>query len=208
MADKLSITPQVVRVALAGIRDQIWQPLYDSQDFGDGDSMLGTFSFFSAPGGKSAAQTNLSQSAQLSSAVSMLVRGHAMRSQLADDADSIGTGTADGELLCLMMQYSAVQWVLTEKNFLKAPGEYVSGRIKVRGAEDFFQHMGAELCVPLMYDANVVEPIEALQQFRVDWTVFEPDCTAEATRLTDGLTTLDFLRVFYYMLGYRRRPAQ
>lgn len=203
-------------VSLPGgqLRDEIRNPLYDSDDLLAGQSPVGTTRFFSSivnPDGspKSFSQTNLVQANSLPTATSFRCQGYAIDAQSYYEANRF--------VLPIVQDHSSIQLQVGEKVYATLPWVYLGGRLDVNQAiaisaqvaptvaERNYQKYGQSAVAPVVLTGKHVIDILPVQQFTGTW-VCDGLTAAEVTAATPAAAT--FIRFYFGMKGLLRRAVQ
>lgn len=198
----------IVRLPGGSLRDEIREPLFDTLDINNGDTIEGTREFFTSVQGKSTVLTNLTQNSQLPTAVSFRVQG------LAIDVQNFRLAN----FLCvpLILEHSGIQLKVGEKTYWNGPMRFVGGRIRsdVAGTMSdtavatsglvYQQHGDASVATVALRGKHVVD-INPLQNFSVSWLIAGMTAgeIAEAEPAADTK-----LRYVCSLKGLKRRPVQ
>lgn len=201
-------------VSLPGgqLRDEIRNPLYDSDDLLAGQSPVGTTFFFASttnPDGspKDLSQTNLTQASALPTATSFRCQGYAVDAQSYYEANRF--------CLPIIQDHSSIQLNVGEKQYAQLPWVYLGGRLDVNQAisttvaastaERNYQKFGQSAVAPVVLTGKHVIDILPIQQFKAIWTC-QNLTGAEVTAATPAAAT--FIRFYFAMKGLLRRAVQ
>jgi hypothetical protein len=203
-------------VSLPGgqLRDEIRNPLYDSDDLLAGQSPVGTTVFFSsivnADGSpKDLSQTDLTQANSLPTATSFRCQGYAIDAQSYYEANRF--------VLPTIQDHSSIALQVGEKVYAKLAWVYLGGRleanqaISISGAaapttvERNYQKYGQSAVAPTVLTGKHVIDILPIQQFMATWVCGGLTPT-EITNATPAAGT--FVRFYFAMKGLLRRAVQ
>jgi hypothetical protein len=201
-------------VSLPGgqLRDEIRNPLYDSDDQLPGQSPVGITRFFSSitnPDGspKGLEQSNLVQANSLPTATSFRCQGYSMDCQSYYEANR--------QLLPIVQDHSSIQLQVGEKVYATLAWVYLGGRIEVNQAisttvaatteERQYQKFGQSAVAPVVLTGKHVIDILPIQQFSAIWNC-QGLTPAEVLLATPAAAT--FLRYYFAMKGLLRRAVQ
>lgn len=206
-------------VSLPGgqLRDEIRNPLYDSDDLLAGESPVGQVTFFSSivnPNGspKTLDQTNLVQANSLPTATSYRCQGYAI--------DAMSYYEANRFCLPIIQDHSSIQLTVGEKQYAQLPWVYLGGRLEANQAvsrsggtgeavgvvvERNIQKFGQSAVAPVVLTGKHVIDILPIQQFRATW-VCQGLTGAEITAATPAAVTQ--IRFYFSMKGLLRRAVQ
>jgi hypothetical protein len=201
-------------VSLPGgqLRDEIRNPLYDSDDLLAGQSPVGITRFFSSitnPDGspKGLEQSNLTQANSLPTATSFRCQGYAIDAQSYYEANRF--------CLPIIQDHSSIQLQVGEKVYATLAWVYLGGRLDVNQAistteaastaERNYQKYGQSAVAPVVLTGKHVIDILPVQQFTATWNC--QGLTAnEVTLATPAAST--FIRFYFAMKGLLRRAVQ
>lgn len=203
-------------VSLPGgqLRDEIRNPLYDSDDLLAGQSPVGITRFFSSvntPDGspKGFEQTNLTQANSLPTATSFRCQGYAVDAQSYFEANRFA--------LPIIQDHSSIQLQVGEKVYATLAWVYLGGRLEVNQAigisgataattvERQFQKYGQSAVAPVVLTGKHVIDILPIQQFSGTWNCQGLSAT-EITQATPAANTQ--IRFYFAMKGLLRRAVQ
>jgi hypothetical protein len=201
-------------VSLPGgqLRDEIRNPLFDSDDLLAGQSPVGTTRFFSSitnPDGspKSLSQSNLTQANSLPTATSYRCQGYAIDAQSYYDANRL--------VLPIIQDHSSIQLQVGEKVYATLAWVYIGGRLEVNQAvsttvaastvERNYLKYGQSAVAPVVLTGKHVIDILPVQQFTATW-VCDGLTAAEVLAATPAAAT--FIRFYFAMKGLLRRAVQ
>lgn len=190
----------IIKLPGGSLRDEIREPLYDTLDINNSDTIQAVRSFFANVQGKSKTLSNLRQNSALETAVSFRIQGLAIDAQNFEDANS--------SALPIIMEHSSAALRVGEKVYWEGPMRFAAGRLftDVAGgtAKVYQQHGAAAVAAVILQGRHVVD-INPLQSFQVDWNI-------------DGMTAADLvlaepapatkLRYVCSLKGLKRRPVQ
>lgn len=196
----------IIRLPNMELRDEIRQPLYDTQDLdGAASSLAGIRYFFQDVTGKTKTETNMTQNGQLGAATSFRVQG------LAIDAHNVLL--ANQQLLPVFLENSFIQLNIGEKNYWQSPARYVAGRMyedatsgtTVAGGV-LLQQFGWAAVAPVVFGARHVVDINPLQPFSV---LLQTDAlSTEEQTAVGAIATGRKIRLVMSLKGLQRRPVQ
>ena len=203
-------------VSLPGgqLRDEIRNPLFDSDDLLAGQSPVGITRFFSSvvnPDGspKGLEQTNLTQANSLPTATSYRCQGYAIDAQSYFEANRF--------CLPIIQDHSSIQLNVGEKQYAQFAWVYLGGRLEVNQAialSDFavpttaernYQKYGQSAVAPVVLTGKHVIDILPIQQFSAVWNC-QGLTAAEITQSTPAAATQ--IRFYFAMKGLLRRAVQ
>jgi hypothetical protein len=189
------------------LRDEIRNPVYDSEIIGAGISPIGVRRFFSAVQGKARYLTNLRQNNLLETAVSYRVQGMSVDCQNFNDANRAA--------LPLIVEHSSISVRVGEKVYYEAPWTMLSGRLEQNGAVSttvvaatearLYQKFGQSAVAPVVLTGKHVIDILPLQSFAAQWDC-EGMTAAEILASTPAAGTK--LQFYFSFKGLLRRPVQ
>lgn len=190
-----------VKLTSGELRDEISQPLFDVIDIVAAESPQANRSFFTNVQGKSKAETNLRQNAQLEGYVSYRILSMVL------DSQTVYQGLRAA--LPLIQEHSSLVLRVGEKEYYEGQGTHWTGR--TRQEESTFDvnvaysHYGKEAVNAIVLGARHYVDIPPLQSFRVDWQVLGMSAAeiALATPAADQK-----LRFICSLKGIQRRPVQ
>lgn len=201
-------------VSLPGgqLRDEIRNPLYDSDDLLAGQSPVGITKFFSSitnPDGspKGLEQTNLTQANSLPTATSFRCQGYAV------DAQSYYP--ANLNCLPIIQDHSSIQFQVGEKVYATLAWVYLGGRLEVNQATAttvaattnnlVYQKYGQSAVAPVVLTGKHVIDILPIQQFTATWNC-QNLTAAEIAASTPAAATQ--IRFYFAIKGLLRRAVQ
>lgn len=203
-------------VSLPGgqLRDEIRNPLYDSDDLLAGQSPIGLTRFFSSiinPDGspKGLEQSNLTQANSLPTATSFRCQGYAI------DAQSFAE--ANRQILPLIQDHSSIQLQVGEKVYATLAWVYLGGRLDVNQAiavsgaagptvvERQYQKFGQSAVAPVVLTGKHVIDILPVQLFNATWNC-QGMTAPEVTSATPAAGTK--IRFYFALKGLLRRAVQ
>lgn len=196
------------------LRDEIRNPLYDSEDLLAAESPIGVSRFYSsivnADGTpKGLEQTNLVQANSLPTATSFRVQGFAIDAQSFYEANR--------NCLPLIQDHSSIQLQVGEKVYATLAWCYLGGRLDVQQAiaisgataattvERQYQKFGQSAVAPVVLTGKHVIDILPIQQFTAIWNC-QGMTNAEVTASTPAANTK--IRFYFAMKGLLRRAVQ
>lgn len=206
-------------VSLPGgqLRDEIRNPLYDSDDLLASQSPVGIVRFFSSitnPDGspKGLEQSNLVQANSLPTATSFRCQGYAVDAQSYFEANRL--------CLPIIQDHSSIQLQVGEKVYATLAWVYLGGRLDVNQAisrssgtaetagvtvERQYQKYGQSAVAPVVLTGKHVIDILPVQQFTATWNC-QGLTTTEVTQATPAASTQ--IRFYFAMKGLLRRAVQ
>jgi hypothetical protein len=203
-------------VSLPGgqLRDEIRNPLYDSDDLLAGQSPVGITRFFSSitnPDGspKGLEQSNLVQANSLPTATSFRCQGYSIDAQSYFDANRL--------VLPIIQDHSSIQLQVGEKVYATLAWVYLGGRLEVKEAvaisgavapttvEHNYVKFGQSAVAPIVLTGKHVIDILPVQQFTATWNC-QGLTAAEVTAATPAAGTQ--IRFYFSMKGLLRRAVQ
>ncbi len=203
-------------VSLPGgqLRDEIRNPLYDSDDLLAGVSPVGITRFFSSivnPDGspKGLEQSNLVQANSLPTATSFRCQGYAVDAQSYYEENRF--------ILPIVQDHSSIQLQVGEKVYATLAWVYIGGRLEVNQAiatsdneapttvERNYQKYGQSAVAPVVLTGKHVIDILPIQQFTATWNCqgLTPEEVTAATPAADTM-----IRFYFAMKGLLRRAVQ
>lgn len=196
----------IVRLPNMELRDEIRQPLYDTNDLeGAAAGLAGVRTFFQSITGKTKTETNLTQAGQLGAATSFRIQGMAL--------DAHNVLIANQQLLPVFLENSSLSLKVGEKNYWESPARFVAGRFYEDiaagtgiAAGALLQQFGWAAVSPVVFGARHVVDVNPLQPFVATLTTDEltaGEQTAVATIAADRK-----IRLVYSLKGLLRRPVQ
>jgi hypothetical protein len=191
----------IVRLPKGELRDEVRQPVWDSEDILGTVSPVGEHNFFSSITGKTLTQTNMTQPGAFETAKSFRLQG------LAFDAQNFRA--ANFLCLPLILERSSLSLKIGEKIYWQGPARFGAGRLYQNAAttasEYVLQQHGVGAIQPVILAGRHSVDINPLQQFGVKWIV-DQMTVAEAAAATPAVDTL--LRFVMSLKGLLRRPVQ
>lgn len=203
-------------VSLPGgqLRDEIRNPLYDSDDLLAGQSPIGITRFYSSitlPDGspKGLEQTNLTQANSLPTATSYRCQGYAVDAQSFNELNR--------QALPLIQDHSSIQLNVGEKTYATLAWVYLGGRLTVEQAiaisgaaapttvERQYQKLGQSAVAPVVLTGKHVIDILPVQHFSAVWNC-QGMTAPEVTAATPVAGTK--IRFYFAMKGLLRRAVQ
>lgn len=170
------------------LRDQIRMDLYDSLYQGPTDSLRGVQKFFTNTQGKSLVDTNMRLNGTLENQVSFLVQGIGL--------DAIVYDAGNDVVIAEMLDMSATTLVIGEKEYLRAPARFITGKIRSYNAAIAQYGTNHDSVYTLKgHDAIAIPPV---QTFSLNWQI-ETDALAAAGTSIKYVASLK---------GLMRRPVQ
>lgn len=191
----------IVRLPGGSLRDEIREPVFDTLDIVNGDTINTTRQFYSAVQGKDKTLTNLRQNNLLETAVSFRVQGLAL-----DVQNSIA---ANAGAIPLVMENSAIDLIVGEKTYWTGPMRFTAGRLwtdlAATGAAATHEQHGIGSVATIVLVGKHVIDINPLQSFRVEWLTSNLNATELA--IVDPAANSK-LRYVCSLKGLKRRPVQ
>lgn len=199
----------IVRLPNMELRDEIRQPLYDTEDLeGAASTLSGIRTFFQSIQGKSLTETNLTQAGSLGNAQSFRIQGMAL--------DAHNVLSANQQLLPVFIENSSLQLKVGEKLYWQSPARFVAGRMWQNQAVSttnattevnvMLQQFGASCQAPIVFGAKHVVDINPLQPFQAILTT--DALTAQEQTAVAAIATGRKIRLVYSLKGLYRRPVQ
>lgn len=199
----------IVRLPNMELRDEIRQPLYDTEDLeGAAATLAGIRTFFQSITGKSLTETNLTQAGALGNAQSFRIQGMALDAQnvLFDNQ----------QLLPVFMENSALSLKVGEKVYWQSPARFTAGRmwqdaavattVAVTTLSPLLQQFGMSCVAPVVFGAKHVVDINPLQPFSATLTTDALSAAEEAA--VGAIAAGRKIRLVYSLKGLFRRPVQ
>ena len=196
----------IVRLPNMELRDEVRQPLYDTNDLeGAASTLAGLRTFFQSITGKSKTETNLTQAGQLGAATSFRIQGMAL--------DAHNVLIANQQLLPTFLENSSISLKVGEKNYWESPAIFVAGRLYEDiapgtgiAAGALMQQCGMAAVAPIVFGARHVVDVNPLQPFLVSLNT--DAFTAEELTAVAAIATGRKIRLVYSLKGLLRRPVQ
>jgi hypothetical protein len=173
------------------LRDQVRMDLYDSL-YQAQASLRGTQKFFSNTQGKTLVDTNMRLNGTLENQVSFLVQGVGL--------DAIVYDAGNDVVLAEMLDASAVKLVIGEKEYLRAPTRYLTGKLRSYNTDIAQYGTNHDSVYALKgHDSIAIPPV---QTFSLDWQI-ETDVVA-----VGAAATATAIKYIASLKGLMRRPVQ
>jgi hypothetical protein len=198
------------------VRDEIRQPIYDTIEFRNPETLAGKRLFFQSLTGpdavtgaqvpKSLAKTNMPS---LGSAAGSLAVATSYRCQgLCFDASNNLDG-ANAALLPVILERGSINFHVGQKDYWQGPARFATGRMVTElsgSTQVIYQQYGWSSIQPIVFRGHHVIDINAIQNFLVTLEIQAQDLTA-AERVETPAVGSDMSLVFS-LKGLLRRPVQ
>ena len=150
----------IVRLPKGELRDEIRQPVYDSEDLVGGVSPVGEHNFFQSVSGKSLAQTNMTQPGAFETAKSFRLQGLAL--------DAMNFRPENIKVLPLVIERSSLNLKIGEKVYWQGCARFACGRFWQNAAttagEYLMQQLGIAAVQPVILAGRHAVDINPLQR--------------------------------------------
>lgn len=195
---------QLNSVGGVALRDQIKQPLYDTQEITNTSSVTAERQFFANTQGKPISLSNLKGNGSLERNKSFRIMGLQM--------DATSSDPAKTELLSLYSNYSYVQLWVAEKQYWESPLRFISSRIRhavalagTTDASNAFVQFGDAGQSALSFHNTQALDIGPLTNFYLVWKAEVSD----AAIIAKMTPSADYpVRFVASLKGILRRPVQ